>query len=117
VLVKPRAVVIARHGKVQGATVVDDVLGPDLNPALVKAIAKVAEECLGADHAVTKAFGVAANSTDRATVDLACELFRQLPAGQRNMLWITAKSVLGQTAKKGELPYTDADLSPNRVLH
>src|SRR3546814_2753900 len=59
-----------------------DLMGPDLNPALVEAIAKVAEECLGADHIVTKAFGEAMNSADRAAVDLACKLFRQLPAGR-----------------------------------
>lgn len=93
-----------------------ELLGPDLNPVLVKAIAKVAEECLGADHAVTKAFGKAVESTDRAAVDLACKLFSELPAGQRNMIWITAKSVLKQSTK-GKLQYTDADLSPNRVLH
>ena len=94
----------------------NDLMGPDLNPALVEAIAKVAEECLGADHIVTKAFGEAMNSADRAAVDLACKLFRQLPAGQRNMLWITAKSML-TTATKSDIPFSDADLSPDRVLH
>ena len=94
----------------------NDLMGPDLNPALVKAIAKVAEDCLGADHIVTKAFGEALHSADRAAVDLACKLFRQLPAGQRNTIWVTAKSMLA-SATKSDIPFSDADLSPNRVLH
>ena len=94
----------------------DELIESDLNPALVEAIAKVAENCLGADHAVTKAFGDAVTAADRATVDHACRLFRQLPASQRNTLWITATSLLAQTMKS-DIPFSDADLSPNRVLH
>jgi hypothetical protein len=97
---------------------------------MVKAIAKVAEEYLGAEHAVTKAFGAVITSTDRKMLEMARELFGSLPTGQQNMIWLTAKSRLasarksripinksGVPAKLGDTPYSAADLSPNRVLH
>ncbi len=108
-----------------------DLLGPELNPAMVKAIAKVAEEYLGVAHAVTKAFGAALTSSDnRKMIEMARALFGTLPAGQQNSIWLTAKSRLasasrssipvrksGLSAKPSDTPYTAADLSPNRVLH
>jgi hypothetical protein len=108
-----------------------DLLRPELNPALVKAIAKVAEECLGAEHAVTKAFRAVLTSSDNGKMyDMACDLFGALPAGQQNMIWLTAKSRLASMrtssipvtksralAKLSDTPYSAADLSPNRVLH
>lgn len=108
-----------------------DLLGPEVDPALVKAIAKVAEEYLGAEHAVTKAFGAVLTSSDnRKMFDMARELFGALPAGQRNMIWLTAKSRLASVktntipvnknrvpVKLSDAPYSAADLSPNRVLH
>jgi hypothetical protein len=108
-----------------------DLLGPELNPAMVKAIAKVAEEYLGAEHAVTKAFGAVLTSSDhRKMFDMARELFGTLPDGQQNMIWLTAKSRLASVktssipvnksrvpAKLSDTPYSAADLSPTRVLH
>ena len=108
-----------------------DLLGPELNPAMVKAIAKVAEEYLGVEHAVTKAFGAVLVSSDHQKMfEMARALFGALPAGQQNMIWLTAKSRLASVrtssipvnksralAKLSDTPYSAADLSPNRVLH
>ncbi len=101
-----------------------DLLGPTLDPVLIKTLAAVAEEQLGPDHAVTKAFDAALATTDPAHVEMARKLFDELPMSQRNLIWLTAKSRIAQRAKKAkapvkkiDLPYTDADLSPNRVLH
>lgn len=83
---------------------------------MVKAMAQAACDQLGADHVVSKAFGAAVLSDNSAIIEHACELFRQLPVGQRNTLWITVKSRLA-TATKSDIAFTDADLSPRRVLH
>jgi hypothetical protein len=101
----------------------NDTLGPALDPALMKALAKVAEEYLGAGHVVTKALGAMLTSTDAKLFEMARAVFDQLPAGQQNMIWLAAKSRQASTkktriaVKKRDLPYTAADLSPNRVLH
>lgn len=102
----------------------NDLLGPAIDPVLIKMLAAVAEEQLGPEHAVTKAFDAAFSSTDPAHVEMARKLFGELPMSQRNLIWLTAKSRIAQRAKKAktlakkiDLPYTDADLSPNRVLH
>lgn len=102
----------------------NDLLGPTLDPVLIKTLATVAEEQLGPEHAVTKAFDAAFANTDPELVDMARKLFGELPMGQRNLIWLTAKSRIAQRAKKVktpvkkiDLPYTDADLSPDRVLH
>ena len=102
----------------------NDLLGPALDPVLIKTLAAVAEEQLGPEHAVTKALDAAFASADPAIVDMARKLFGELPMSQRNMIWLTAKSRIASrkkkikiTAKKTDLPYTEADLSPNRVLH
>lgn len=98
-------------------------LGSAPSPAMVKAMAKVAEDCLGAHHPVTKAFGAAVNSNDPIMVELARSLFEELPPGMRNMLWLAAKSRLAGvkktkiSVKRADVPYTAADLSPDRVLH
>jgi hypothetical protein len=62
--------------------------------------------------------------------DMARDLFGTLPAGQQNMIWLTAKSRLTSArkstipinkstalAKLSDTPYSASDLSPNRVLH
>ena len=89
---------------------------PELHPAFVKAIARAAADCLGADHEVAMAFGFAIGSSDPATVDRACKLFVELPAGQRNTIWLTAKSRL-VGARKGVDLYSDGDLSPDRTIN
>lgn len=102
----------------------NDLLGPTLDSMLIKTLAAVAEEQLGPEHAVTKAFDAAFATTDPELVEIARKLFGELPMSQRNLIWLTAKSRIAQRAKKAkitpkktDLPYTDADLSPNRVLH
>jgi hypothetical protein len=101
----------------------NDTLGPALDPALMKALAKVAEEYLGAGHVVTKALGAMLTSTDAKLFEMARAVVDQLPAGQQNKIWLAAKSRQASTkktriaVKKRDLPYTAADLSPNRVLH
>ena len=102
----------------------NDLLGPALDPVLIKTIAAVAEEQLGPEHAVTKAFDAAFASADPAIVEMARKLFGELPMSQRNMIWLTAKSRIARSKKKikvsvikNDLPYTEADLSPHRVLH
>jgi hypothetical protein len=104
----------------------DDLLGPALDPVLIKTLFAVAEEQLGADHVVTKALGAAFISADPTVIEMARKLFGELPMGKRNLIWLTAKSRLASRKKKikissaksaADLPYTEADLSPNRVLH
>lgn len=89
---------------------------PESRAAFVKAVAKVVEQYLGPDHDLSKAFGFALASTDAAPLEAARRKLAELPAGQQNMIWLAAKSLMRQR-ERAAAAFDEADLAPGRTLH
>ena len=89
---------------------------PELRAAFVQAVAKVVEQYLGPSHELTKAFGFALATTEAAPLEAARRQLAELPAGQQNMIWLAAKSLMRQR-ERATAEFDKADLAPGRTLH